>query len=146
MFTSNDERIVELRNVLEVIREEIGAAAIDEVAFAWITSHPAKMIPITGSYDLEYVKRQVEALKYHLTAEQWYMIWTAVKGHKYHKQKKRRIHNGIKTKESARSIDHSLLKPELTNEEVLQGLELAKELDVASVLSTLKMSNLLKKI
>ncbi|MGO1492650.1 MAG: aldo/keto reductase [Ruoffia tabacinasalis] len=82
MFTSNDERIVELRNVLEVIREEIGAAAIDEVAFAWITSHPAKMIPITGSYDLEYVKRPVEALKYHLTAEQWYMIWTAVKGHR----------------------------------------------------------------
>lgn len=36
-------------------------------------------------------------------------------------------------KEFAKYIDHSLLKPELTNEEVLQGLELAKELDVASV-------------
>lgn len=35
--------------------------------------------------------------------------------------------------EFAKYVDHSLLKPELTREEILQGLELAKELEVASV-------------
>lgn len=82
IFTSDDEKIIELRRVLEVIREETGASTIDEIAFAWILSHPAKMIPITGSYELDFVRRPVDALQYKLTAEQWYMIWTAVKGHR----------------------------------------------------------------
>ena len=64
------------------IREEIGAEDIDEVAFAWLFSHPAKPIPITGSGEIGLAERPVKALKYRLTPEQWFMIWTAVKGHK----------------------------------------------------------------
>jgi len=82
IFTSNDENIVRLREVLESICEEIGAESIDVVAYSWILSHPAKMIPITGSYEIDYVRRPVEALNYKLTPEQWYSIWTAVKGHR----------------------------------------------------------------
>lgn len=49
IFTGEGEEEVRLREVLEVIREEIGAEDIDEVAFAWLFSHPAGLIPITGS-------------------------------------------------------------------------------------------------
>ena len=65
-----------------IVREDIGADSIDVVAFSWLLSHPAQMIPITGSGEMKYVKKPVEALKYKLTPEQWYMIWTAVKGRK----------------------------------------------------------------
>ena len=82
IFTSTGEDAVHLRETLEIIREEIGADAIDQVAFAWLFSHPAGLIPITGSGELELVKKPISALQYKLTPEQWFMIWTAVKGHK----------------------------------------------------------------
>ena len=82
IFTSEDPDAVRLRETLEVIREEIGADDIDAVAFAWLLAHPTQPLPITGSGEIKLAKRPVEALKYKLTLEQWFMIWTAVKGHK----------------------------------------------------------------
>ncbi|WP_313578237.1 aldo/keto reductase [Lacrimispora sp.] len=82
IFTEQSEVAIRLRETLEEIRQEIGAEDIDEVAFAWLFSHPAKPIPITGSGEIELASRPVKALKYKLTQEQWFMIWTAVKGHK----------------------------------------------------------------
>lgn len=80
IFTSQEENVVKLRSVLTTIQEEVGAQSIDEIAFAWLLSHPVSMLPITGSGEIAFVKKPVEALKYKLTPEQWYMIWTAVKG------------------------------------------------------------------
>ncbi|HWQ77293.1 MAG TPA: aldo/keto reductase [Anaerovoracaceae bacterium] len=82
IFTSDEPEAKRLRDTLEVIRGEISAGSIDEVAFAWLLSHPVKMIPLTGSGEIGLVKKPVQALKYQLTPEQWFMIWTAVKGHK----------------------------------------------------------------
>ena len=82
IFTGEGETEKRLRKVLEIIREEIGAEDIDEVAFAWLFSHPAEMLPITGSGEIKLAQRPVKALKHRLTPEQWFMIWTAVKGHK----------------------------------------------------------------
>ncbi len=80
IFTSEEENVKKLRDTLEIIREEVGAQSIDEIAFAWLLSHPVGMIPITGSGEIEFVKKPVGALNYKLTPEQWYMIWSAVKG------------------------------------------------------------------
>ncbi|MGX7197360.1 aldo/keto reductase [Enterococcus olivae] len=80
IFTSEEAPVRRLREVLQVIQEEVGAESIDEIVFAWLLSHPADMLPITGSGDIAFVKKPVAALAYQLTPEQWYMIWTAVKG------------------------------------------------------------------
>ncbi|EFR31712.1 aldo/keto reductase [Eremococcus coleocola] len=82
IFTSDEPQAVRLRETMEEIREEIGAIDIGEVAFAWLLSHPAGLVPITGSGILDFVKTPVNAVNYKLTLEQWFMIWTAVKGHK----------------------------------------------------------------
>ncbi|MDR2552887.1 MAG: aldo/keto reductase [Treponema sp.] len=82
IFTAQGEAEERLRSTLETIRAEIGADNIDIVAFSWLLSHPAGLVPITGSGEIKLVKRPVEALRYALTPEQWFMIWTAVKGHK----------------------------------------------------------------
>ena len=82
IFTGQGEEETRLRQVLEIIREELGAKDIDQAAFAWLFSHPAGLIPITGSGEIALAERPVKALKYRLTPEQWFMIWTAVKGHK----------------------------------------------------------------
>lgn len=82
IFTGTGEVEQRLRETLEIIREDIGANDIAEVVFAWLLSHPAEFVPITGSGEIELVKTPVNALNYKLTLEQWFMIWTAVKGHK----------------------------------------------------------------
>ncbi|MDR1389750.1 MAG: aldo/keto reductase [Treponema sp.] len=82
IFTGQGEVEIRLRETLELIRKETGAESIDEIAFAWLFSHPAGMVPITGSGEIELVKKPAAALRYQLTREQWFMIWTAVKGHK----------------------------------------------------------------
>jgi predicted oxidoreductase len=82
IFIGTSEVEQRLRDTLEIIREEIGANDIGEVVFAWLLSHPAGLIPITGSGEIELVKTPINALNYKMTQEQWFMIWTAVKGHK----------------------------------------------------------------
>ena len=42
-------------------------------------------------------------------------------------------HPKYSKKKIAKTIDHSLLKPEMTRDEVRQGCEIAKKYDVASV-------------
>lgn len=82
IFTGESERELRVRDALETVRQDLGADSIDQVAFAWLYSHPVGMIPITGSGILDFVKAPVDALKYRLTREQWFMIWTASVGHK----------------------------------------------------------------
>ncbi|MGO1736938.1 MAG: aldo/keto reductase [Leucobacter sp.] len=82
IFTSEEPDAVRVREILEIVREEIGADTIDEVAFAWLATHPAGLAPITGSCETEFIKRAVSGASYRLTPEQWFWIWSAQTGHK----------------------------------------------------------------
>ncbi|MGO1581805.1 MAG: aldo/keto reductase [Actinomycetaceae bacterium] len=82
IFFGEDEAAVRVRAELEKVREEIGAESIDDVAFAWLYTHPVGFLPITGASEIEYIRRPVDALKHRLTKEQWYAIWIAQTGHK----------------------------------------------------------------
>jgi predicted oxidoreductase len=82
IFFGEDEAAVRVRAELEKVRDEIGADAIDDVAFAWLYSHPSGLIPITGACELEFIRRPLEALRYRLSKEQWFRIWVACTGHK----------------------------------------------------------------
>lgn len=80
IFTGTDEVAVRVREELERVRVEIGAERIDDVAFAWLFAHPVGFVPITGSCELEYIERPLQALAYTLTKEQWFAIWSAQTG------------------------------------------------------------------
>ncbi len=82
IFTGEDDTARRVRNELEIVREEIGAESIDEVALAWLFSHPVEPITITGACELPFIKKPVSALKYRLTRQQWFAIWIAETGHK----------------------------------------------------------------
>ena len=81
IFTSQSEAAVRVRAMLEEISSEIGANTIDEVLYAWLLAHPAKMMPIVGSGKIERVKTAVESTKLSMTAEQWLRIYVAGMGH-----------------------------------------------------------------
>ncbi|MCF2707316.1 aldo/keto reductase [Arcanobacterium haemolyticum] len=80
IFTGEGDVEVRVRQALEEVRDEIGAEAIDDVAFAWLFKHPVGFIPITGAAELEFIRRPIEALKYELTKEQYFKIWAAKLG------------------------------------------------------------------
>ncbi|WP_028709443.1 aldo/keto reductase [Propionicicella superfundia] len=82
VFTGTDDAAVRVRAELETVRAEIGAPTIDEVALAWLLSHPVGFLTITGAEDLGFVRRPVDALRHRLTDEQWFAIWSACTGHK----------------------------------------------------------------
>lgn len=60
--------------VLEEIKEELGAENIDEVMYAWLYRLPVKVVPITGTGKKERVLAAVKALDYSMSREQWYDI------------------------------------------------------------------------
>ena len=82
IFFGEDEVSLRVRNQLEAVRQEVGAEKIDDVAFAWLLNHPVGFVPITGACDLDFIKRPFDALKYQLTREQWFSIWSAQTGHR----------------------------------------------------------------
>ncbi|WP_227938007.1 aldo/keto reductase [Alkalihalobacillus deserti] len=81
LFKGTDEKSVRLRDALEKVKAEVGASSIDEVAYAWLLSHPAKIMPIIGSSQKERITRAVRALDYQLTIDQWFEILQSSMGH-----------------------------------------------------------------
>lgn len=80
IFTSQDPDVVRVRKVLQQVVEETGAASIDQVLYAWLLTHPAKIIPIVGSGKIERVKTAVKAAELSLTRQQWFEIYEAYRG------------------------------------------------------------------
>jgi predicted oxidoreductase len=81
IFSGRSEQEVRVRDELEAIRKELGAASIDQVIYAWVRRLPSSPLAIVGSGKIERVQTAVDALKIKLTREQWYRVWVASKGH-----------------------------------------------------------------
>lgn len=81
LFRDNDERSVRLRDMMQRIGMELGGATIDQVALAWILTHPANVMPVIGTSKIERVIAAANAEQWRLSREQWFAIWQASTGH-----------------------------------------------------------------
>ncbi|MBT2606462.1 aldo/keto reductase family oxidoreductase [Bacillus sp. ISL-53] len=81
IFEESNEKAVRLRKTLETVKEEIGANGIDEVMYAWLLRHPAKIIPIVGSSKKERLDSAIDSLNLSMEKEQWFNILTSSMGH-----------------------------------------------------------------
>ncbi|WP_216830225.1 aldo/keto reductase [Alkalihalobacterium elongatum] len=77
IFSSEDKQSVRVREILTKLAEELNAVSIDQVMLAWLLEHPANILPIIGTGNLERIKRSVEALQLKLTRQQWFEVWEA---------------------------------------------------------------------
>ena len=59
---------------------EAHQVSMDVVMYAFVLRHPAKIMPITGTMNLDRVKNAVDALKLELTYDEWYAILAASRG------------------------------------------------------------------
>lgn len=81
LFNGTDEQTTRLRAALESVAEATSADGIDQVVYAWIRKHPANIVPLLGSSNIDRYRSAVKALSLSMTHEQWYSIWQASVGH-----------------------------------------------------------------
>ncbi|MBA2875929.1 aldo/keto reductase [Thermaerobacillus caldiproteolyticus] len=81
IFTADDEKAIRLRNTLEKVKEELNATNIDEVLYAWLLVHPARIMPIVGSGKKERILSAIRALELSMDRQQWFDILHSSMGH-----------------------------------------------------------------
>lgn len=80
LFHSQDPQAERLRTALAEVGNELDGASIDQVALAWLLSHPANIVPILGSGRLDRIRAAAAATALTLTREQWFTLWSASTG------------------------------------------------------------------
>ena len=80
IFSEQTDQARRLRGTLIELAQELGAASIELVIYAWILKHPANPVALLGTGNICRVKEALESLKLTMNTEQWYRIWVASKG------------------------------------------------------------------
>lgn len=80
LFQGKDDRLVRLREALTSVGNELGGATLDQVALAWLLTHPAKIVPVLGTRAIDRIKSAIASLAFQLSREQWFTIWSASTG------------------------------------------------------------------
>ncbi len=80
LFHSQEPQAQRLRNTLQHIADSLGGFSIDQVALAWLFSHPSRIVPIIGTGNPDRIKKAVVAQQIMLQPEQWFSILNASHG------------------------------------------------------------------
>lgn len=75
-----DPRNTRINQVLEELSERQVGRTPQKLLYAWLFAHPAKLIPVVGTTNLERLRSTTEALELELTREEWFMILEASLG------------------------------------------------------------------
>lgn len=81
LFRGRGEAAARVRIALESVGRELGGLTLDQVAFAWILAHPARIVPVLGTSNLDNVRHVLQASRLRLTREQWFTVLAAAQGH-----------------------------------------------------------------
>ena len=77
---ADDAAAQRVRPLLQAIAEQ-NDTRIDVVALAWLIQHPAQIMPVVGTNNLQRIKGLGKALDLFMDRETWFEIWTAAAGH-----------------------------------------------------------------
>jgi predicted oxidoreductase len=80
LFRSATPQSKRLQRGLTVIGKQLGGVTPDQVALAWLLSHPANIVPILGTGKLDRIRSAAAASAVRLTREQWFALWRASTG------------------------------------------------------------------
>lgn len=79
LFDTNNAAAQRVRPLLE----EVAAAhdhRVDLAAIAWLLAHPAGIMPVLGTNNIDRIKTLSGALDIKISRERWFEIWTAAAG------------------------------------------------------------------
>lgn len=79
LFFGDDPAAHRLAPRLREIARDHGVAS-EAVALAWIMAHPAGIMPVVGTNNIERIGRISESLKVGMDRQTWYELWTLAEG------------------------------------------------------------------
>jgi predicted oxidoreductase len=80
LFSDNSDSVQRVVEALDVVASEQGAA-LDAVAYAWLLAHPAGVIPIIGTQNIDRIKQTKNIFNVRITRSQWYDVLEAAVGY-----------------------------------------------------------------
>lgn len=82
LFNQGDDQSDAVRRVLPYLERlaQNYQQRVDLIALAWLLAHPAHILPVVGTNNLERIKGISTALDISIDRETWYEIWTATAG------------------------------------------------------------------
>ncbi len=81
LFAGHGTKERRVRAALEKVGVEKGGWALDQVALAWILTHPSRIVPVLGTRSLDNIRAAMDIANSKLTREQWFSILEATHGH-----------------------------------------------------------------
>lgn len=75
----DSERDARVAQALDAVAEQAGASR-SAVACSWLMAHPAGIIPIVGSQQIERIVDALNALQVRWTRQSWYAVYVAARG------------------------------------------------------------------
>lgn len=81
LFDSSNPRSLNVAAALRQAGERLNESRLDTLAYAWLLSHPARIVPIIGSGKPERIANAVAALPLRFTEEEWIAVYAAALGH-----------------------------------------------------------------
>jgi predicted oxidoreductase len=70
-----------IHHACEILSSKYDNASVDQLAYAWIMSHPSQPLPVIGTHNPERIRAAAAAAQIKMDREDWYALWTAAKGH-----------------------------------------------------------------
>ncbi len=78
--SSSTQRLVKCLESVAA-RQDLAGLGVDHIALAWLLAHPARIVPVVGTANLERLRSYGLAEEVKLSREDWYEIWQASTGH-----------------------------------------------------------------
>lgn len=76
-----DEKCQRILRVLQALQGKYNSD-IDNLLLAWLRTHPAQIIPITGTAKIERIEAYMTRGKFQLDRQDWYLVLQAARGEK----------------------------------------------------------------
>lgn len=76
----SEENAKRVRPLLENVAQSKAQGRVDLAAFAWLLAHPAGILPVVGTNNIERIKGLAQAMDITIDRETWFEIWTAAAG------------------------------------------------------------------
>ncbi len=79
LFDRSDEAAQRVHPLLEKLAADHGRR-VDLAAFAWLLAHPAGILPVVGTNNLDRIRTLSGALDIEIDRQSWFEVWTAAAG------------------------------------------------------------------
>lgn len=79
LSTPEGDQAIRVRTELDMLSNKYDCD-LDQLLYAFVTKHPAGIVPVLGTSKLDRIKKAVESLTIDLSREDWYRLWAASTG------------------------------------------------------------------